>query len=439
MKTARQLWWLHPAWIGGGMGAMVSIASYLTPDSMYRTYWRMPKFFDSGQLALCLACVAFFVLGSVAGIGRVTPSRIAADWKLEIPWKLAERAFAICFWGSLAGYAMWLGAALARGASASLFLGVLRGEKFAAYEMKEVYLVTISGVTTLTQFGIAAMVLGVMIGVAQGWRSVRLQLAILFFLSVARALFNSERLAIIELAIPATVLFLRLGVIESRWWDRIRVPLQFAPAAGFAVLVLVFGAFEYFRSWTTFYAGGDLGFWQFASLRLLGYYVTALNNGALLVARFDVFGAPFSTLHFLWRFPVVSSVAQAVYPNLALDTPADADPYLQMLDREANPEFNNASGLLPPVVDFGPAGALLFWLLAGLLCGLLYRWFVEKRAAGLLFYPIFFIGIVEIARIQYWGEGRVVTAYFVLIPFVWLCARWAQRVRIASRKVAWHP
>ena len=249
--------------------------------------------------------------------------------------------------------------------------------------MKEIYLVTVSGVTTLTQFGIAGILIGVMIGVVKGWSKVRIEIAILLFLAVGRALFNSERLAVIELVIPATVLFLRIGVIESKWWSRWRRPLQFLPVAGLVGLLLIFGLFEYFRSWTSFYSGGDLSFWQFTSLRLLGYYVTALNNGALLVARFDTIGAPFSTLHFLWRFPVVSSIAKAAYPNLALDSATvDTDPYMQMLDREANPEFNNASGLLPPVVDFGVMGGILFWLCAGLLCGLLYRWFQQKRVVG---------------------------------------------------------
>ncbi len=437
MSENRQLWWLNPAWIGGGMGVLVSVAAYYVPDQMYRTYWRMPKFFGGEQFLLCLACVAAFVLGSLAGIGRSKSADPGPSWEERIPWDISFKVFQFCFYSSVVGYAVWLGAALVRGADLALFIGVLKGEKYAAYAMKEVYLVTVSGVTTLTQFGIAGVLIGVMIGVTKGWRRVRWQLAILLFLAVCRALLNSERLAVIELVVPATVLFLRLGVLESPWWDRLRRPLQFLPLAGVGMLVLVFGAFEYFRSWTSFYSGGDLGFWEFTSLRLLGYYVTALNNGALYVARFDTIGAPFSTLHFLWRFPVISSLAKAVFPNTPFEgANVDTDPYLQMLDREANPEFNNGSGLMPPIVDFGVMGGILFWLCAGLLCGLLYRWYQQKRAGGLMFYPVFFIGVVEIARILYWGEGRVVTAYFILIPFVWICGQWARRSHCAEQRMA---
>jgi hypothetical protein len=110
---------------------------------------------------------------------------------------------------------------------------------------------------------------------------------------------------------------------------------------------------------------------------------------------------------------------------------------MQILDREANPEFNNSSALLPPVVDFGIPGALLFWLGAGLLCGLLYRWFSDGKIGGLLFYPIFFTGITEMTRIMYWGEGRAVIVYFILIPLALLSTAWARRVERAERRWVW--
>jgi len=80
---------------------------------------------------------------------------------------------------------------------------------------------------------------------------------------------------------------------------------------------------------------------------------------------------------------------------------------------------------------------LLFWLLAGLLCGLFYRWFVDGNMAGLLLYPVFFTGISEITRIMYWGEGRAVTAYLLLVPLAWLCSTWARRSKRVERRLQW--
>jgi oligosaccharide repeat unit polymerase len=438
MTGSRQLWWLNPAWIAGLMGLAVSIGAYLIPDPLYQNFWRTPKYFDAHYLLLALGLTLAFVFGAavVMGSGKC-PAR--KDWKEELPWDLITRCFWICFYGSLAGYLVWAGAAVARGANLSLAIGVMTGEKGAADSMKDVYLVTISGVTTLTQLGLASIVTGVLIGAAQGWKKVRLPIAVLFLLAIVRALFNSERLAIIELAIPAAVLSIRLIVLESPLYrGRVKAALQFLPLAAGTLLFSIFSCFEYFRSWSSYYAGGDLNFWEFASVRLLGYYTTALNNGALMVSRLDPVGAPFATFHFLWRMPPFNSLFAALYPNLKLDN-VDFDPYMQILNREANPEFNNQSGLFPPVVDFGLPGAVLYWLLAGVLCGLLYRWFRQGKVSGLFLYPLFFIGITETTRILYWGEGRVVTAYFVLLPLAWMCSAYVARERRAQQRTLWLP
>jgi hypothetical protein len=353
--------------------------------------------------------------------------------------------FNASFYLSLVGYIAWAAAALSRGASLQLALGVLKGDKGASYVMKEVYLGTITGVTTLTQLGMVMAVLAVLIALRFGWRRVAFKCAVLFLITMVRALMNSERLALMELAVPAGVLLVRLAVLESpRYFGRVRTLLRMAPALGYGGLVVVFGCSEYFRSWVNYYAGGDLSFWQFVSLRLLGYYVTALNNGALLVQRLDPTGAPFFTFHLLWKFPVLSGIVQMIYPNLAIAS-VDGDPYMQVLSAEANPEFNNGGGLLLPVIDFGFAGALLYWTLAGIACGALYRLFRHKTVAGLVLYPLVFIGVIEATRIIYWAEGRLLVPFCTLAAYAIACA-WRQRgLQIhthqdtATEHMAWDP
>ena len=364
-------------------------------------------------------------------------SQQATDWKRDLPWDSIHIVFWACVVLTCAGYLIWGAAAVVRGANVDVAWGVLRGEKGAISVMKDTYLGTISGVTTLTQLGIPAMIFGVMIGAAEGWKKVLAPLTIVFVLAVIRAMFNAERLAIIELAIPAVVMFLRVQVFESpRFRGSFKAALQFVPIGAGALLIGIFGVFEYFRSWSSYYAGGDQTFWQFVVLRLTGYYVTALNNGALMASRIDPVWAPYSVLHFLWRFPISGKLMNAAYPLIKLDV-VNMDPYMQMLDREANPEFNNSSALLPPVVDFGVAGAMLFWLLAGILCGLLYRWFMDGKVSGLLLYPLFFTGVTETTRIMYWGEGRAVTAMLILVPFAWFCGTCAKRAYQFERRIGW--
>jgi oligosaccharide repeat unit polymerase len=436
MSKSRQLWWLNPAWVAGLMGLIVSVAAYAIPERMYLQFWRTPKYFDAHFLLVALALTALFAFGAAVAMGS-GKSIVRRDWKDDMPWHLITPSFWTCFYGSVAGYMIWAGAAVARGANLALAMSVINGEKGAADLMKTGYLATISGVTTLTQLALAAVILGVMIGAAHGWNKVRWPIAILFVLATVRALFNSERLAIIELAIPAGVLVIRLVVLESPLYrGRIRTAMKLLPLAAASLLFSLFSCSEYFRSWSSYYSGGDMNFWTFAFVRLLGYYTTALNNGALLVSRVDTLGAPFSTLHFFFRLPPFNSLFLGFFPQIKPENP-DFDSYLQILSREANQEFNNQSGLFPPIIDFGIPGALLYWLLAGLLCGLLYRWFREGRVSGLLFYPLFFTGITETTRILYWGEGRVVTAYIVLLPLAWLCSVSVRRERRAQQRMIW--
>lgn len=433
---SEQIWWLNPAWVAGLMGILVSVAAYTTPESMYLKQWKTPKYIDFDIFMVCIALSLLFAFGAAAAM-MVAKKENPADWRRDLPWDLLERAFWLCVGLSIAGYMVWATVAVARGATLGLALAVIRGEKGAIYEMKEVYLGTISGVTTMTQLGIPAMILGVMISTVKGWKRVVGPIGLLFVLAIIRALFNAERLAIIELAVPLVVIALRLKVVESpRFRGGFKGLLQFAPIGGGVILLGIFGVFEYFRSWSSYYSGGDQSFWTFVVLRLTGYYVTALNNGALAISRLDTIDAPFSVLHFLWRFPITGKLMDAAYPAIKLDA-ARLDPYMQILDREANQEFNNSSALLPPVVDFGIPGALLFWLLAGVLCGLLYRWFLDGRASGLLLYPVFFTGVTETTRIMYWGEGRAVTAFLILLPLAWLCGTWAKRAYRDERRLIW--
>ena len=424
LKPGLEVWWLHPAWLVALMGVVLIPASYLIPDWMYREYWRMPKHIDGNVTAICLFCVAAFAVGAFAG--STQPHKPAAEkryaWTHGLPWPLLLQVFNVSFYLTLIGYVVWAGSALMRGLTPSLILGVLHGDKGVADLVKDEYMVTISGVTTLTQFGHVVIVLGGMIGAVYGWRHVRTYLGLTFFLAFARALVNSERLAVIELAIPFAVVLIRLLILDSpKMVGLIRLLVLAAPVYAGGLLLGLFAASEYFRSWLNYYAGGKLSFVEFVSLRLLGYYVTAINNGALLIQRIDPTGAPFFTAHFLWRFPVLSNIVKSIYPDIPFGL--GDDPYMTIIGVSANPEFNNGDGYLLPIVDFGLPGALLYWLMMGLACGWLYRLFCRKHPLGLTLYPLLFIGIAEMPRVIYFGEGRVIPGYVVLALVSYLCVR----------------
>ena len=428
-----ELWWLTPAYVAGVMGVLLTLGAFWIPADIYKEYWRTPKYLDLKYVAIIISFAAAFCLGSIAGGMKSGPAiGSIRDWKRDLPFGFLEGAFNVFFVLSLLGYLVWGAAAVSRGANLDTALGVLRGEKGATDLMKNVYLITISGVTTLTQLAIGAGILGVLVGLKKGWKTVGWKFGVMMAFTIVRALMNSERLAIIELVIPAAIIFVRLSILDSpRWTGQLWPVLKAIPVFAFGGLFTIFGTSEYFRSWTNYYAGGNLNFFEFVAFRLLGYYATAFNNGALLSERLHATGIPFLSMHFLWRFPVISNVVLLFLPELEVD-PAMDTPYMSILDREGNPEFNNGCGWLHPLMDFGYLPAILYWLVCGIVCGLLYRSFQRRQAWGLMLYPIIFISIVELPRILYWAEGRNLVPVLSMIPIVLVCVRYARQWRETS-------
>jgi hypothetical protein len=437
-KQAPAIWWLNPAVVFGVAGVLIGIAAYAIPEPLFRTYWRMPKFFDGTGLALTLACVAVFGFGVTLGSKLFT--RAAASLPQlpavpDIPGGLLTRLFNICVALSILGYAIWLGLAIQRGITLSAITDIMKGEKGAMYDARFTYLPTVGGVTTLTQFGTAAAILGVLLGCRTGWKRVAPKLAVIFVLAGVRALLNSERFALLELAVPMLVIYLRLRYVGAqRVPAPLRVLITAAPLLGMAALFFVFTGFEYFRSWSNYYSGRDLNLWQFGGLRLLGYYVTSFNNGAFLIRELGALNAPYFTLRCLWRFPLTAPVFARLYPNPMFAT-ADEWFYFPFLEAAGNLEFNNADGMLFPMMDFGIPGGLIYWLLAGLICGILYRLYSLQSPAGLLLYPVVFLNVLEVPLALYWGEGRAFPSICLLILAVPLIA-YVRRRRQFEENVA---
>ncbi len=412
-NTLYEVWWLKPMWAFGGTTGVVALLALLVPSKIFEQSWRTPKYYDASTLLYVVAAIMAFVLGGLAaraclrgGAGNASKLGMERD----IPWGTALFLFRVSFVLALFGYASWGYSAAAHGVSWDLILGAMKGTAGVTYELRESYLTTISGITTMTQFGIAAFVLGIPIGFVRGWKAVRIPLVMLFVLAVLRAIINSERLAAIELAVPVMVSSIMFGY--SRTGKRSKA-LAFAPLAGMLFVLIVFTAGEYSRSWTTFYKGGDQTLWEFTSARLLGYYVTALNNTAYLWRTTpDPLGAPFFTMSFLWRFPIIGEFVHDFFFGMAIATPTH---YMDLLANGANPEFNNTGGILLPLIDYGVSNGLFFWMLFGAAMQTVYTAFVRGAPAGFCLYPAMYVGLLEIPRIFYWGDARFFPAFCMLV------------------------
>ena len=406
-QRTQGVWWLNPAVAFGAPAIIAGATAWLTQTTDYLYFWRTAKYFDLTCFELLIAVVAIFSCGCLFGAGRREQrAPVAVDWKSIVPWPQVRMLFQLSFVLTVVAYAIWFTVGIKNGLNLGVILDIIHGVNGATYDLRREYLKTIPGVTTATQFGMAVIVLGIPLGAAKGWRTVRLQCAIVFVLAMVRALLNSERLALIELLVPFVVATIWLRPATSRL---VRGLTRLAPVVGACLLYMFFAVSEYFRSWSQFYAGSESSFWGFIGLRLMGYYTTALNNGALLwtVGKPLDVQTPIFTLSTLWRFPLLKDLLPPLFPSLSLAFSNVPDTnYMQLLLSSANPEFNNPSGIFCPILDYGIAGGLLYWLLCGMVCGYLYKEFKLRSVAGIFLYPPLFISLIEATRVLYWADAR---------------------------------
>ncbi len=397
---------------------LVTIA-YAIRAEAYVAQWKTWKHFDEASLALALGAVALFSLGAM-----LAPRSRCAAWPKDNPAVL-RRVFWIAAGLSVFGYLAWFGVAFLRGLRPYHIISLATGQNALNDDVKEIYMGTVSGITTFTQLGMAAVVLACLCASVSGWKGLRWPLAMLFTLAILRSLLNSERLAVIELAVPGVLAAAALWRPASPHWRR---AVFIAPVVGVMGLFTFFTGSEYLRSWKGFYAQQQDSLLEFSAIRLSGYYVTALNNGACL-ARLtpDGYEKPYFTLGFAWKLPVVKAGVRDLAAAPAVDT---MEGYSYVMGGLTNLEFNNPSGLFLPMIDFGPLPGLAYWLAAGLFCGWLHGLYRNGHIAGLCLYPMVAVGLLEAGRVLYWSEPRAFPS------LVWLAVAAIVMTRLGRRNAS---
>jgi oligosaccharide repeat unit polymerase len=414
LAPAQLAWWLHPISVFVLLNGITGLASYLAGSETYLHLWRTPKYFTGDTLLITLGILIVFSASVWLGLANQPSYSSKSEWQGSVSFSQALRLFRISFWLCVMAYGVWIYIAVSRGLGLSVFRSIFTGG-VSIYTFRD-FFETMPGVTTGTQFGIATVVLGSLIGPAAGWKIVRPKLMIVFLLAFVRALIYSERLAFLELAVPFLVLWLAQ---PASWTSRrsLRTLIRIVPVLGISTIYIVFTVFEYFRSWSIYYSARESSLLSFGLYRLLGYYVTSANNSAFLITSLrQPLGAPYFSFYFLWHFPLLSDFVHDAFGWVHFDY----DTFMNLLAAGANPEFNNPGGLLSPVIDFGVLGGLIYWAVMGFVTGYLYRLYVRRHPLGMCIYPICFLTLTELPRYIFWGGGRAfpALAFLLLSAFV---------------------
>jgi len=391
-KTQLAVWWLHPATLFTAVAGGTLLPALILSEHSYALYG-MPKYLDVESLGLgvlaCLtvACGVFFG----ARIGAAPRALSQPSRKSLVFW------FYLATGLTLFGYAAWAANGVRHGFSAGYIADLISGtddEKFL--ELKFEVFQTVPGVTTCTQFGLLAVMLGTILRGSDS-RYLKPLLAAIVVLSAVRVFVISERLALVEVVVLMGLVWLRTRVLSRSQTSGVQFALSFVPVVGIVMLVVLMGMTEYFRSWK-YYSNEYDSLAEFTVSRLFGYYSTSHNNGAMAWSMRGTVPLPYYTLEWFWHFPLISSTPFG-YEKLAGIDPFQS--HMEFLERWGNPEFNNPGGLFLPTLDFGVLGGVVFWLAFGLIAGRLYRSYLAAALPGLLLYPFIVLTILESPRFLY--------------------------------------
>lgn len=406
-------WWINPAAAALAVTLPVLIASIAVSSDFQQYFDRPEKFMSPRNFMIGLLGLLAFTAGASFG------SRVSLVSKPVSPSRgflLAREPLRLSFAShiiltiTLGAYVLYLSPLAFHPSFVVNILGGAQGASYLAIEMKEQ--VRIPGITSFTQLGILYVIL-LVIRTKLSYVKItfleRTALTILLLMALVRAIAYSERLAIIELLLPVLILV-------CRSWRSGRFLLMLLPALAPLGLFLFFASSEYIRSWQDRYQYYESDFLRFAAYRLFGYYVIALDTGAGFLEHLGGGVGPVVTLQWLWAFPL--DIGQnRLLSSLGFDQAA----YSSFLHYYADEEFNNASGLFGPFVDYGFVGGVAFWGFLGCLSGKLFRYYLEGSAAGLLIFPVWFLSIVDIPRVFSFTSTRYFPVFLVGVSLIlWL-------------------
>lgn len=278
----------------------------------------------------------------------------------------------------------------------------------------------IAGVTSFTQLAVPVVTAYLFARWRHGQRFSRLMNGLfvaVLVLATARVYMWSERLALIELAIPILVcvlLYRPLGTQAARLFQRVMASV--GPFLGLGVVLVLFAATEVVRSWQTYSVTTNQGFGTFVVSRVTTYYFTALNNGSGMLQT-----SHWPSFQGLWVFGWLYALPFGIGQGLLDAVGAHSVPHELFLQRFGDPEFNNMSGIFPIFHDLGIVLGLAYFVLQGFVFGLAYRSAIKGEVFGGLLFPPIMVACMELLRISYLNGQRcfliIVGALLLVVNF----------------------
>lgn len=374
-------WWEDPArlmlFFILPLYALISMDLLSDQKAIERVFFDSFYAFAGGLFLVIVMAVSWFSRTSAPVADRMT---------VEISKRVLDTMFGLAFFG----YLIMMGGVIAHPA---IILSFFNGGA-SAYDVLEIK-GRVVGVSTLTQATVAYVPLYFYVfrQRERGFNRFKLYLLVLGALTLLRSFIFAERLALIEVALPFALMYVRFrhGTRPSRL-------LALGPFAAIVPMIAFFIANEYNRSWETYYINIYDNIFDFAIERLALYYSTALNNGAGILRILGWGdGSPFFTLDWLIRFPVLGEFIQPLMGSSA--------GYESFLNNYGDPEFNNPSGIFVHFYEWGWF-ALFIAAFIGWVFGKSYSGWRSGDGFWCCAHSVLLVSLLEILRIPNLFSGR---------------------------------
>lgn len=390
-NIAESVWWLNPTKMIAFIILPVFGTAVILGAPMMESFSSY-NFLSFGIILLALASLTFLAVGAMLGeqLSKNVKSERVVITSRVLPATYFMALTAIVFHIVMLFYII---------TTPGIAISVLTGEKGGIYESKDL-INQIPGVTSFSATFLLAFALYgayphltkrappfLLTGVLSG----------LFFLILLRSLLMAERFVVIEATMAFAVPRIALGFKKPKlagWY----------PVAGFVGVLTLFAIGEYTRSWP-FYKEYYANFLEFSYERLIAYLATSTNNAGGALEMSGPVGQPFFTADWLRRLPLWDLIGATPF--------IDTNPLQAFFDTFGNAAFNNPSGIMAPILDFGSVIGVFVSMMFGVGVGLAYGLFKKGAMIGILLFPIAILGVMIINQALYWTNARVFPALLV--------------------------
>lgn len=389
------------------LGTYVTVDKHLY-EMITRTY-KVSNYNEKSIIIYSLLCISFILGISITLIlNNRNNNRIKYNYvEWEKDWiRLLQKLTTVTLILTSIGSIVWIMGLFIKVGSISKMIYLLIEAK--PIELRQ-YRLFIPGITTLTQVGPVCVTLAYIVYYNSDDVKIKRRMMAYIFIIIIYSLFrvrlNYERLALLDICIPLFVIF-------SHYSESYKKTVVYGIILVISVyLLFTFG--EYFKSWQYYKDIVDTNIFVYSFYRLVSYYWTSINNAIyLIVFRLGISVPFFFTFEWIWKFPIIKDVIN--YERIF-----NTNPYIfssEILNSfPLNPEYNVYSTAGYAYWDFGFFGGCVIMIILGCITAAIYKSFSKKSVIGTILYPVWYTGLLEFYRIQYWGGARQFATYAIAI------------------------